>query len=137
MGAELRWPTFSLGAEGQGAFPTASAVGGGSVQFSALVASVVPCLRLPHFGVCMLASGGATQINATNLAQAAHTAAPFVAVGARALGELDLAGPLSLRLQADLLAPLARTTVDAGTQVIWTTPVLAGEAALLVAVKIR
>ena len=138
IAAELRWPSFSIGLEGQGDFPTTSTVGGGgSVQVSALFATVAPCFRLRYFGACALVAGGATEVNGIGLVQAAHTAAPLVAVGARALGELQLVGPLSLRLQADLLAPLARTTVYAGNDVVWTTPTLGGEAALALAVRLR
>ena len=109
----------------------------GSVQVSTLFATLVPCLRLPYFGACALLAGGATQIDGIGLVEAAHTGRPFVAVEARALGELPVFGPLSLRLAIDLLAPLAHDTVFAGSTTVWTSPSFAGEATLLVAARLR
>jgi hypothetical protein len=140
VGAELRWPTFSIGLEGQDDFPTTTSVGSGSgsVQVSSLYASVVPCLRLRYFGACAIASGGAWQINSANLVNAAHTGSPFAALGARALGELPVVGLFSLRLTADLVAPLVRETIVSGADdVVWTTPSLAGEVTLWLAFRLR
>jgi hypothetical protein len=137
VGGELRWPNFSLGIEGQADLPSSTAVETGSVQVSSLYASVVPCWRFRYLGACGFAAGGAWQINSFNLVNAAHTGAPFAALGVRALGELPVHGIFSLRLCVDLLAPLAHETVDSGNTVIWTTPALAGEAALLLAFRLR
>jgi hypothetical protein len=136
IGAELRWPRFSIGLEGQDALPTTMPVGSGSAQVGVLTVGALPCLRLSWFGACAVVEAGATQVNGVQLQDAGHETTPFVAVGGRVLGDVHIWGPLGLRLQVDLLAPVSHTTVQAGSSDLWTTPSVAADAGLLLAVRL-
>jgi hypothetical protein len=111
-------------------------VGGGSVQASALFGSLLPCFRETYFGLCAVVDIGGQPVNGVGLANPAHTTAPLIAVGGRVLGELPLSARFSLRLALDVMAPVTRTTLDAGTAELWTTPAIAGDALLLLALRL-
>jgi hypothetical protein len=91
-------------------------------------------------------ASGVEQGSAVNLAANKGTVTePYVAIGARAFGELPLYGPLSARLQCDLVAPLAKTALDignggnvgssGGTDTAWLTPPVSGAVAGLLLVR--
>ncbi len=129
-GVALRRPRWSLGLEGRADLPTGLGYEGGSVDAYLLFGTIVPCWRPGIFGLCLLGSAGAEQGSAQGLPAIAHPSAPYVAAGARAFVDWQLARVLALTAQLDMLAPLVTTTLDVSGQPVWTTPPLTAGLAL-------
>ncbi|MHB8878524.1 MAG: hypothetical protein ACYC8T_32910 [Myxococcaceae bacterium] len=118
LGANLqlgaRWPSWSLALEGRMDLPASRSTAGGQVASSLLVGSLVPCLHRRAVAGCALLTAGVFQGSGVDFVGSRRVTTPFLAAGARALAELPLAEPFSLRLHADFLAPLVRTTLLVG-----------------------
>jgi hypothetical protein len=130
----VRYRAFGVALEGRYDLPasTSGANGGASAQLATL--AIVPCL---HFGVllgCARASWGEVIGEGRDVSTTETRAAPYVALGARAGGELPLVGPLEVRGHVDVDLALTKTTLLVNTNEVWKSPlvgVTAGLAALV------
>jgi hypothetical protein len=92
------------------------------VRSSLLQGSAVPCYRTWYLRLCGIASFGALRGEGINVVGQRHDASFFAALGARAALELPITGPLRLRIQSELQASLASTTLSAAGSDVWTSP---------------
>jgi hypothetical protein len=76
-----------------------------------IVGSVVPCGHLGAAFGCFVLSGGSLGATGVGISMPHTDHAPWWGAGVRAGGELPLAGSLSLRAYAEVLATLTRDTL--------------------------
>lgn len=95
------------------------------MRTSLAFASLVPCFHRGVFGGCALLSAGVLQGAGLRFSETRQLAFPFVAAGARVLADLPIVAPISLRLHADLLAPLSPTVLLVDDAEVWSSSPLA------------
>jgi hypothetical protein len=126
VGAGIRRGYLRLDLEGRMDSTLSSipaAIGSGRVSATLTLGTVAPCIVAGGLYGCVLGSVGALQGAGTAFDRSHQDISVYVAVGARAGFEVSLPWKLSLRLQADGLAPLRPTTLEANGIALWTTPV--------------
>jgi hypothetical protein len=123
LGFDLLWKQASLGLEARLDLPSETSLpAGGTSRISLLAASLAPCFLLNPFGVCGLLQTGVQRAEGLGLPEN-HTAdTPFAAAGGRFSAGMRLSRSVGIQLNADLLAPLTKTTVRVGATPVWTTP---------------
>ncbi len=124
--AAARWSSFSLGLGGRADLPATQQAAGGSAEAHLLFAELVPCYRHWLLGACGLLAAGTEQADGVGYAGSRHAGTFYTAAGARAFVDVPIRQPLALRIWADLLVPLARTTLLVGAQPVWATPDVSG-----------
>jgi hypothetical protein len=111
--ARQRW---SLGVEMRGDLPaSADAAFGGRVETALIIAMLVPCLRHKIASVCALAAFGAERGDGGGYNEPRSVVGFYAALGGRLAVDVPLPPPLAIRVHADLLAPLTRTELYAGS----------------------
>ena len=130
LGFAVRFSRFQVGIEGRGDLPASRAAGAGQVDAALFIGSLVPCVRISLVGVCVLASGGAVRASARGLPGSREAFAPYSGLGARVFVDLTLKGPVALRFQGELRAATTRATLEAGSEAVWTMPIVSGGVAL-------
>lgn len=138
----LRARAASIALEARADLPaTAPTPSGGEVDAGLVLATLAPCLHLGVAAVCALGSVGVLRGTARDPsgsdAASRRGSQLFVAVGARVAVEIPLHRLLALRLHADGLLPVTRTTVAVGEANVWTTPTFAGALGLGAVVTFR
>jgi hypothetical protein len=141
VGAEvfgaITWEHFALGLEGRADGASSSSTSSGasaSVRLS--LGTLSPCYAFGVLRVCALASVGALTAEGTGATVAQHSATSlYGAVGGRVGIDTPLFGPVALRVHADALAPLTRSTVRVGDEVLWETPLLSGALGIALAAR--
>jgi len=117
--ASERW---SVSLEGRADLPASREVEGGHITLSMLSGTLVPCLHRRPFSGCLLASFLALRGSGYDLDDARQLTTTLLALGSRVALELPSTGAFAVRAHADVLAPLARTTLKVGGQPVWTSP---------------
>ena len=138
----LRARVASIALEARADLPAAERTpSGGEVEAGLVLATLAPCLHLGVASVCALGSAGVLRGTARDPsgsdAASRRGSQLFVAAGARVAVEIPLHRLLALRLHADGLLPLTRTTVAVGEVNVWTTPTFAGALGLGLVVTFR
>jgi hypothetical protein len=136
-GLEWRSQHWSVSIEGRADLPRSRSVGGGSINAGTLAATLAPCLRQGPFGACALATLEALRGSGQDLDNAHQLTSLFAAVGGRALVEFPDTGSAAVRLHADVVSPLTRTTLKVGPDAVWTSPPVTAAVGLAVVVKFR
>ncbi len=136
VGAGARWTWLSLGLEARASLPSATLAAEGKVSGSVIAGSAVPCLHRGPFAGCAMVSGGVFRAASEGLAGGRTVNGSFFSAGGRALYELDLAGPLSLRLNADLIVPLVRSSLVVDQKAVWVSSPVAGSVGLALGLKL-
>jgi hypothetical protein len=124
----VRWPSFSLSAEGRGLLPVAMDVGthGAQARVSALAGSLVPCghIALPldkwNVAACGILTLGAVHAEPVSFAAPAGGSALYATTGARVALEFPVGGPVLLRLGGDLLGVLRAVALQVDKKEAWT-----------------
>jgi hypothetical protein len=131
-----RGRAFSFTLEARADLPSATDPAPGSappVFASAWLFSgtLAPCVHVGFFVGCGLVSGGVLMEQSSTDPDITE-AHPYVALGGRAGGELPLSSGLALRVSADLLVPLFRSSivVQNNGHRIWTLPPVGGDLGL-------
>lgn len=108
-----RW---SLGVEMRGDLPAsaASAVGG-RVETALIIGMIVPCVRHKLASVCALAAIGAERGDGGGYNEPRAVSSFYAAFGGRLAVDVPLPPPLAVRVSADLLAPVTRMELYAGS----------------------
>lgn len=130
--AGVRWPLFSIAAEGRVDLPAGVDAQQGIQVRSMLVAgSLVPCGHIPlpldrwNVAACGVVTVGA--LRAARGDVAVSGAGLYAGMGARASLEIPVGGPVALRLSAELLGSIKPATIQIQDQTVMTTgPVTAG-----------
>lgn len=125
VSAGVQRGAWSLSLEGRADLPATKVVNEGTVSTSLAFGALVPCVAGEHLGGCALVAAGAQWGTGEDLRRAREVSTPYLAVGARVLWRIRVAGPVSVRLHVDTLAPLARTSLLVGDEKVWSTPPLA------------
>jgi hypothetical protein len=114
LSAGLAWQALSIDLEARADLPAtgagASEVSPARVTSWLIAGSIVPCVHLRIAFGCAIASAGTFGATSTAV-QHGDVYRPWGALGARAGVELPLGRPLSLRVYAELLVPLAPETL--------------------------
>jgi hypothetical protein len=111
--SQRRW---SLGLEMRGDLPSSSdAAFGGRVETALLIGLIVPCVRHKIASVCALAAFGAERGDGGGYNEPRSVVGFYAALGGRLAVDIPLPPPLAIRVHADLLAPLTRTELYAGS----------------------
>jgi hypothetical protein len=126
--AGLRWPRLSAHLEGRFDFPREHEVLGGVIGSSLILASATGCGHYSWLYGCGIVAAGAIRTSGGAEKKEAKITLPYAAVGIRAGVELPLLPVLSLRAQADLLAPMTHITLrETDTdEELWTSPPVSG-----------
>ncbi len=135
-GLEARWDHFSIGIEGEGDAFTGEPVSPGSVQVSLVSAELIPCYRLGAFGFCAVLAAGAELGHGEGVSEPSSQPLPYLGVGVRALADLHIAGPLSVRFQLDALGTALGATFNIGNTDVWDTPALTFQAAAALVLRL-
>jgi len=126
----VRRENIALGVEGRREFPASTDVeGGGSVESSLWLASVLPCFYASAVFLCAVGSLGSLRAEGVNLTLSQHDTTLYAAAGARVGFVVPLVSKVSLRPQVDLLTSLTRVELAVGGVPVWRAPpigVLAG-----------
>ncbi|MGM0575605.1 MAG: hypothetical protein ACQEXJ_07745 [Myxococcota bacterium] len=133
----LGWERATLSVEIRADVPSGTEAGGGRVEAGGVVATVAPCLRFGPARACALAGGGVLLVHGVGLDGEPRRATPFAAVGLRAGAVWRFAERWRLDARLDLRAPLARTSLRVGGEVVWRTPVVDGSLGLGVGWRFR
>lgn len=111
--SQRRW---SLGLEMRGDLPASSdAAFGGRVETALIIGLIVPCARHKIASVCALAAFGAERGDGGGYNDPRSVVGFYAALGGRLAVDVPLPPPLAIRVHADLLAPLTRTELYAGS----------------------
>jgi hypothetical protein len=134
----LRAETWSISLEGRvDAESTKRVPTGGEVSSSIIAGSVVPCLHHELILGCAIASYGSLRGAGSGVGVPREDRSAWVAIGVRIGLEAQIVGPISLRVHADGLAPLTRTTLRLEDRDVWTTPAVALLTGLAVSLHFR
>ncbi len=123
--AGARFGGLYLGAEVRADIPGSKAVGRGSVQAGQVVGGAVVCGQTGWVGACGIVSGGVLRSQSWDVLAATTAETPWVTVGPRAFLDLPFGPTVRLRLQADLVVPVTRTTLVVGHVEVWQSPIVA------------
>ena len=108
-----RW---SLGVEMRGDLPaSAPSAFGGRVETALIVGMIVPCVRHKLASVCALAALGAERGDGGGYNEPRAVSSFYAAFGGRLAVDVPLPSPLAIRVYADLLAPVTRMELYAGS----------------------
>ena len=130
----LHW---SFGLEVRGDLPAdAAAAFAGRVETALIIGQAVPCLRHKIASVCALAAIGAERGDGRGYSDPRTVTGFYAALGGRLAVDLPLIAPVAARIYADLLAPLTRTELYAGSlgdlgHLIYRTPALSSALGLV------
>jgi hypothetical protein len=117
-----RWSWLSVGVEGRGDLPTSQdALGGGSVEASLLLASLVPCWHREALFVCGLGSFGVLRGAGDGVDKKRDDATLFGEAGARVGLEIPVSAPFSFVVHGDLAAITTPTELHLAGREVWTT----------------
>jgi hypothetical protein len=126
-GAELSWGgryrAYSLAFEGRvDALNKKRLNSGAEIGAHFLVASLVPCIHEGPLAFCGFGTVGMMRASSSYIAHPSSAADTYSALGLRLGFEWPLAGPLSLRVHADLGAPWPRQSIKIGDNDVWPDP---------------
>ncbi|WP_437579811.1 hypothetical protein [Sorangium sp. So ce887] len=132
----LRYPSFSLGLEGQVQWPTTfQADKDDSVSTWIAAASAIPCSQIRRLFACAFVSigvvtsfGGHTEL--------LNTPSLWLATGPRAGIEMPLSDRISVQLYGDLVLRLTELRIERASGVLWTAPASGGLVGLRVDVHL-
>jgi hypothetical protein len=127
-----RWSFLSLGVEGRADIPSSSAVAGGELRTSLILATFVPCFRTDRWGGCALASVGTLEASGPRLTSVGSQGNAFYGLGGRLFYELPLGSGLSLQAHVDLLGAVSHISLWIGGSEVWSMPPIAGSLGLSV-----
>jgi hypothetical protein len=108
-----RW---SLGVEMRGDLPaSAPSAFGGRVETALIIGMLVPCVRHKLASVCALAALGAERGDGGGYNDPRAVSSFYAAFGGRLAVDVPLPAPMAIRVNADLLAPVTRMELYAGS----------------------
>lgn len=119
---ELGREHWSVGLGGVTSLPVQTSVSTGTMETSMLLAELTPCARYGWLRGCGLLVAGSLRTTGMELQDAASNAHLYAAAGLRAGVEVPVVGPLSVRVNGEFAAALARTRVLVGGEPVWRTP---------------
>ncbi len=126
-GAELSWGgryrDYSLAFEGRlDALNWSRLDSGAEIGARFLVASLVPCIHEGPLAFCGFGTVGMMRASSNYIAHPWSAADTYSALGLRLGFEWPLAGPLSLRIHADLGVPWPRQSIKIDNKEVWPGP---------------
>ncbi len=130
VGARVKWPSFSIAAEGRFDVPVRGRADAGVFETSVLLGSLVPCFHKSWFAACAVASGGVLRAAGIDLADAQRVTLPFFGAGARAQVELALGSMFFVRPHLEVLAVFTRAALSIGQVEVWVSPPVFADAGL-------
>ena len=120
-----RFGALYLGAEVRADLPGSTEVGRGTVRAGQLIGAAVVCGQTSWVGACGVLGGGILRSESDNVLAATSASTPWMTLGPRVFLDLPFSRTVRLRFQADLTAPLTRTTLVVGHVEVWQSPVVA------------
>jgi hypothetical protein len=135
----LRWPAFSLAAGSVFHGPGSSPASGGTVTASLIAGSFDGCAHYRIAAACAVLTAGALYSSSEGLMNAIASTTAHATLSAKALADVPLSGPWSLRVQVELAVPLTRIQLIDSTsrEPYWISPPVGGRAALGVVMAIE
>ncbi len=110
---KARW---SLGVEMRGDVPSAApAAFGGRVETALIIGMIVPCVRHKVASICAIAAIGAERGDGGGYNAPRTVSSFYAAFGGRLAFDVPLPAPMAIRVHADLLAPVTRMELYAGS----------------------
>ena len=108
-----RW---SLGVEMRGDVPaSAPSAFGGRVETALIIGMIVPCVRHKVASICAIAAIGAERGDGGGYNAPRTVSGFYAAFGGRLAFDVPLPAPMAIRVNADLLAPVTRMELYAGS----------------------
>lgn len=130
-GAAIELGDWSAGLEASAFLPAAiSSPRGGGARAALAFVAVTPCRRIARFEACAVAALGDFRASGTGSLLSRSTRGLYATLGVRGAIELVRAEPFAVVLHVGVLAPLLRTTLHIGDELLWKAPAAGGEAGL-------
>ncbi|WP_437281411.1 hypothetical protein WME90_12870 [Sorangium sp. So ce375] len=122
----LRYPSFSLGLEGQAQWPVTIRLNEtASIKTWLAAANVMPCSQRRRLFVCAFVSVGVVTTSSTDT-EIIDTSALWLATGPRAGIEMPISDRLAVEFYGDLVLRLSELRVESQQGVLWTPPAAGG-----------
>jgi hypothetical protein len=122
IGASLRRRDLSLDVGARIVGQSSADVATGSVTAWMWSASVGPCVHRGVLAACAVASGGALRARGDGFVVNVASAAPYLAVGPRAVADLPIGRRLRVRWTGEMAVPLMRIRLTVDGRDAWTSP---------------
>ena len=130
-GAAVELGDWAAGLEAAALLPAAiSSPRGGGARAALAFVALIPCRRIARFEACAVAAVGDFRASGTGSLLSRSTRGLYATLGLRGSIELVRAEPFAVVLHAGVLAPLLRTTLRIGDELLWKAPAAGGEAGL-------
>ncbi|AKU99949.1 hypothetical protein AKJ09_06613 [Labilithrix luteola] len=132
LGAGIRSGLMSASVEAEATLPASRDAGAPTREVSAslLSAALVPCVHAEMFFGCVVGRLGAFRGEGTGVDVPSTASALYVSAGVRAGVEMRVSEPLALVLSLEAVAPLSKMALQLSGTEVWSSPSVAGRAAL-------